>query len=442
MNYLKFFILSVIFSLPSNTSFGQIQTIDTLSLSNYFEELSSNNKFMGSVSLLANDKIIYSKSFGYSDIESKIKANNTTDYKIGSISKLFTSVLILKAIEDKKLNLDTKLSDFYPKIINANKITIKSLLNHSSGIYSITDDEDYLDWNTNKISEQDVLNKIMIHQSLFEPNSKNEYSNSNYILLSFILQKIYKTDYAHILEKNIIKPLKLKNTYFGISKKSKYTTNSYSFENGWVKQNETHYSVPLGAGAIISNSTDLVFFINDLFNLKIINRKSLDTMLTFSNKYGLGIFDMSFENHFGVGHDGAIDGYKSIVSIFPKEKVSYAVVSNALNYNINLISSTILNAIFNHTIEIPSFDEIVFTEKELDKFLGVFSGKGLPFKITISKENLKLVAQATGQASLPLDAIQKNVFTFDKAGIKLTFSENGKKVILTQAGHEIELEKE
>lgn len=425
------------------TFFVSAQNLNTEKLDQYFETLDQHSKFMGTVAISSNDQIIYKKAVGYSDIENNRKSDTETQFKIGSVSKTFTAVLIFKAIEENKLKLDTKLSKFYPQIKNSEKITIKNLLNHSSGIYSITDDETYLSWNTQEISETDLINKIIEGGIDFEPNTKSEYSNSNYILLSFILEKAFKKSYSQLLEKYITKPLNLKNTYFGKSKNSDQNiANSYLFNEVWQLETDTHPSIPMGAGAILSTPSDLVVFINALFEGKILKKENLAQMKTFENNFGLGLFQFPFENHSGIGHDGAIDGFKSVLSIFEKEKISYAIISNGSNYNMNLITNTMLDALFNDNYNIPEFKEIDFSAEELDKFAGIYTNPDLPFKIEIKAENMKLTAQATGQSAFPLEAVDKNIFTFDKAGIKLIFQPENKIMILNQAGQEFELKKE
>lgn len=434
-------IVNLVLMTVSTTLFSQ--NIDSKNLDLYFETLAANNKLMGSVAVFKDNTIIYKKAVGFKNVESKNASDVETKYKIGSISKTFTATLIFKAIEEKKLTLDTKLSTYFPQIKNAEKITIKNLLNHSSGIYSITNDEDYLSWNTKKWSEKDLVAKISGHESEFEPNSKNDYSNSNYILLSYILEKTFKKSYAEILDKYISKPLNLKNTYFGETLKTETNiAQSYTFGNVWNLETDTDPSVPLGAGGILSTPSDLLTFINALSNGKIVTKENLAQMTTFSNRYGLGLFEVPFETYKGWGHDGSIDGFRSIVTVFPAEKVSYAITLNCSNYSMDLVSKTVLNSVFNDKITIPEFKNISFTDDELNRLTGTYSGEGLPMKITITKEGMQLSAQATGQSAFPLEAIEKNVFTFDRAGIKLIFQAEKNTMILNQGGREFELKKE
>lgn len=175
----KFFAILII-GLLSQICFAQ--NVDKAKLDNYFKTIETNNKFMGSIAVSQNGKIIYSKSIGFSDFENNIKANENSKYRIGSISKTFTSVLVLKAIEENKLQLNQFIDKFFPTIKNAEKITIKHLLSHRSGIHNFTDNKDYMTWNTQAKTEKEMINIITKAGIDFEPDSKIEYSNSNFVL--------------------------------------------------------------------------------------------------------------------------------------------------------------------------------------------------------------------------------------------------------------------
>lgn len=428
-------------TLFSTTFFAQ--KFDKEKLDQYFQTLENNDKWMGTVAISENGKIIYTKSIGFSDIETKTKPNVQTKYRIGSISKTFTSTLVFKAMEENKLSLDTKISKYFPAIKNSNKITIGNLLNHRSGIHSFTDNEDYLSWNTQKKSEEELMKIIEDGGSDFEPDSKADYSNSNYVLLSFILEKVYKKKYPEILTEKIIKPVGLKNTKYG--EKISVTdndANSYYFEKNWVKDAETDLSIPLGAGAIISTPSDLLQFAEALFNGKIISAKSLAIMETIKDDYGYGLFQMPFGIKKAFGHTGGIDSFTSNFGYFPEEKVSFAMTSNGSNFKNNDIAIAVLSAVFNQPYEMPSFKKYDVTAADLDQYLGVYSSKEIPLKITITKNDNTLMAQATGQSSFPLDATEKNIFKFDQAGIVLEFKPTDKKMILNQGGKVYAFEKE
>ena len=434
-------LTTIIFGLLVQTTFSQ--TFDKVKLDNYFEQLEKSNKFMGSVALFENGQIVYTKAVGYADIDSKSKPNENTKYRIGSISKSFTSVLIMKAIEDKKITLDTKLKKYFPTIKNADKITISNLLNHRSGIHNFTDDSTYLEWNTQKKSESEMVKIIEISGSDFEPDSKAEYSNSNFVLLSYILQKEYKKTYSELLTEKIIKPIGLKNTFVGEKINLKNNEcNSYKYFTNWEKQTETDMTVPMGAGAVVSTPSDLTKFAFALFNGKIISTKSLELMKTLKDHYGYGLFQIPFGDKKSYGHTGGIDGFSSVYGYFPNEKIGFAMTSNGSNYNTNNISIVLLSAIFNKSYEIPNFKGIELASEDLDKYLGTYSSKELPVKIAITKNEKTILAQATGQSAFELEATEKDKFKFDQAGIKLEFNPTEKTMIMKQGGRQFTMTKE
>ena len=422
---------------------GLAQNFDKTKLDNYFNTLETNNKFMGSVAVSKDGAIIYSKTVGFSDIENHVKANDTTKYRIGSITKTLTAVLVLKAMEENKIKLNEKLSKYYPTIKNADKITIEDLLYHRSGIHSFTDDEDYESWSTQSKSKDELVSIISKGESEFEPGSKFAYSNPNFILLSFILQDIYGKSYADLLQEKIIKPIGLSNTYFGNKIETKKNEcYSYSYTKNWSKERETNTSIPMGAGGIVSTSTDLTKFSEALFSGKIISEKSLEMMTTLKDNFGMGIFPLPFYETKGWGHTGAIDGFSSMLVYFPESKVSFALTSNGVNYNNNTISIAVLSAVFDKPYDIPDFKTYNVTSEELDKYLGTYSTNDLPLKLTITKEGTTLIAQATGQQQLPLEARGKNVFAFDRAGIVLEFNPEKKTAVLKQGGGKFTFTKE
>ena len=426
-------LTTIIFGLLVQTVFSQ--TIDKRKLDSYFQELEKNNKFMGSVALFENGQIVYTKAVGFADIDTKSKPNENTKYRVGSISKSFTSVLTMKAIEENKLALDTKLKTFFPAIKNADKITISNLLNHRSGIHNFTDDSTYLEWNTKRQSETEMIKVIENGGSDFEPNSTAKYSNSNFVLLSYILQKVYKKSYSDLLTQKITKPLGLKSTFVGgkIDLKNN-ECNSYKYAPNWVEERETDMTIPMGAGAIVSTPSDLTAFAFALFNDKIISAKSVELMKTIKDGYGFGLFQMPFGDKKSYGHTGGIDGFNSVYGYFPNEKIGFAVTSNGNNYNTNNVSIVLLSAIFNVKYDIPDFKEIDLTTEELDKYLGCYSTKDLPIKITFTKKDKTLISQATGQSAFALVATEKDKFKFDQAGVELEFNPTAKTMILRQRG--------
>jgi CubicO group peptidase (beta-lactamase class C family) len=432
---------SFLFVLFSATSFAQEQKF--LTLDSLFQILDVNNRFMGSLSISENGKVTYSKTIGKADLASGKSSDKLTKYRIGSISKMFTACLIFQAIEENKLSLTQNINRFFPKITSAKEISIGNLLNHRSGIHNFTNDTSYFNYYTASKSQKEMLEIIQASGSDFKSNSKAEYSNSNYILLSFILEKIYNKSYEELLDIKIIQPQALKNTYFG--KKLELAKNecaSYRFSGKWELEKETNSSVSLGAGGIVSTTEDLLFFISNLFEGKIINTASLEQMTKLEDGYGMGIFPVPFYDKKGFGHTGGIDGFSSFLYIFPEEKISIALTSNGSRFNNNDIAIAALSTCFDLPLQLPSFSELELRSEDLDKYLGSYANPEIPIKISITKDFLSLIAQATGQPSFTLELIGKDSFEFSPAGVEIQFIPQKNLLILKQGGGEFSFKRE
>jgi len=395
----------------------------------------ANNKFMGSVQLSKHGKVVYERAVGYLDADAGKKTTTASKFRIGSITKTFTASLIFKAIEEKKLSLDDKLEKFFPTVPNASKITIANLLGHTSGIHNFTNDASYRTWDTTPKTQAEMLDIIVKAGSDFEPGTSADYSNSAFVLLGYILEKTYKKPYKDILAEKITKPLGLKNTYYGGRiDNANNEVNSYSFEGRWVKHSETDMSIPGGAGAIVSNPSDLTKFFEALFAGKVLSRASLEKMKTINNGFGMGLFTFPFDGQTSYGHTGGIDGFVSMAGYFPESKVTVAMVSNGVNMNSNDVGLAMLNWVNNQPFEVPDFTSHTYTDAELDAYTGLYESKDIPLPITITREGGKLMAQAQGQQVIPLDAGKKDVFTFNMAGIVMEFKPAEKIMVLRQGG--------
>jgi len=237
------------------------------------------------------------------------------------------------------------------------------------------------------------------------------------------------------LEEKIIKPIGLKNTYYG--KKINTKDNecySYNFTGDWEKEAEADMSVVLGAGGIVSTPVDLTLFSEALFNGKLVSTNSLQQMKSIKGGFGMGLIQVPFYDYIGFGHSGGIDGFASLFAYFPDSNISFAYTINGINYITNDIAIAVLKAVYNMPFEIPIFKTYSVTDSELNKYVGVYSSKQIPIKITITKANGILMGQGTGQPSFPLEATEKDKFEFEPASIIMEFNPNRKTMILKQSG--------
>lgn len=426
----------------------QAQTFDTSKLDSLFNLLENNNKGMGSFSIFSNGEEIYKKSFGFSDLSNKAQANNLTKYRIGSITKTFTSTLILQLIEEGKISLNTLLSEYFPKIPNADNITIESLLRHESGLFDLTADEDLTEWMAIAQSREKIIERIIKNGTVFEPKEKTEYSNTNYILLSYIVEIIDNNKFQEILESRIFEPLNLKRTEFG--KKINSANNEalpYDYENSEWKLIEEHtdMSFPMGAGAIVSTPTELNIFFSNLFSTNIVSASSLSKMKDAKNGIGIGLMKLPLGDKEVYGHGGSIDGFQSFAAYFPKEKVSFALTTNNLYTQVSNVFIGTVQIYFGMDYKLPDFSPIKTIQlsvEELEIYLGKYSSPNFPMDITITQDGNILLAQGEGQPSFPLDAIEKDMFYSEKVMITLKFIPEQKIMIIEQSGQTFELTKE
>jgi CubicO group peptidase (beta-lactamase class C family) len=439
---MKKYLLSILCGLLfCSLSFAQLP--DKAKLDEYFNVLEKNNKFMGSVAVSKNGTLLYQRSVGLSDVEGNKRANEQSTYRIGSISKTFTAVLVMRAVEQQLIQLDQTIEGFFPTIKNANKITIRHLLSHRSGIHNFTDDKNFLTWNTQPQSEKAMMERLSQLGSDFQPDYKFSYSNSNYVLLTFLLEKVMKDKYPSLLKKFILQPIGLKNTFYGGKiNVSKNESKSYTYRDGWKAESETDMSIPLGAGAIVSNPADIILFSEALFNGKIIQPESLVIMTNMKDNYGLGLFVIPFYDKKGYGHTGGIDGFNAVFSYFPEDKVAYALTSNGTNFINNKISIALLSAVFGRPFDIPVFKIFELSIQELDLYVGTYSTPNFPLIITISREGNSLMAQATGQPAFPLSPIAQHKFQYEQAGVSMEFDPEKKTLQMKQAGRTINFTKE
>ncbi len=407
------------------TFLGSAQSINTQKLDSLFTALEANNKMMASAVVYKNGKVLYAKAIGYKKIDGsqKLPADVATKYRIGSITKMFTATMIFQLVDEGKLTLDTKLDKFYPKVPSADKITIGQLLNHRSGLHNLTSDAGYLQYYTQKKTQAEMLELIYKLPVDFAPGSNAEYSNTNYILLGYVIEYLTGKSYAEELTNRICAKAGLTNTYFGSAidtKKNEASSYSYTGKD-WQEEAETDMSIPHGAGAIVSTPTDLSKFAEALFQGKLISKSSLDAMMKQIDGYGMGCFTFPFGEHTSYGHTGGIDAFSSLLGYFPSDSLSAAISINGSNYNMNDVMIALLSVAFGKPYEVPSMEKVVFTPEQLAAYEGVYAAENFPLKITIKAVDDALTGQATGQGAFPLEANSETSFTFKAAGIKIDF---------------------
>jgi D-alanyl-D-alanine carboxypeptidase len=425
--------------------FIEAQTNNLANLDNLFNKFESENKAMGTVSIFKNGKEVYQKNLGFANLKTKKKPNKNTKFRIGSITKTFTATIILQQIDEGKLSLNTLLKEYFPKLPNANKITINDLLRHQSGLTNITQSKDIMSWISKPQTRKKMMNRFIKNGTVFEPKEKSEYSNTNFAILSYISEDIDKKPFDKILNDRIIKPLNLKRTEFGKAIiPNKNEAISYYFENNnWnIIDLQTNMSAPMGAGAIVSTASEINTFYTKLFTGQMTSKTSLKNLMTIEKGKGLGIMQFKFKGLEVYGHDGGIDGFQSYALYIPKKNTTMSFTFNGLTMLMMPTVISILDTYFENDITLKKKASYSLKSKDLDVYLGVYSGKTFPAKVTFTKKGNILFAHATGQPIFKLTASKKDFFIYDAMGIRFNFNPKNNTLELTFAGNKHLLKRE
>ncbi len=333
------------------------QTIDSEKLNNYLNYIENKNLGVGSLSIFKNGKEVYTKDFGQKNIPELIYDKNTK-YQVGSVTKMITATLIFKLIEKNKLHLDDKLSLFFPEIPNSDRITIKNLLDHTSGLgsYVVKDGEV---WVTEKVTDKQIMDLIIQQGKSFEPGEKVAYSNSAYYILTKILEEKYKKPFHKILRKEIIKPFKLKNLV-SIKSEPKNVFLPYRYENNsWsILKKDIHFLNVIGVGDIASTPYDLNIFINNLFHNNILKKETLEMMEPILGKedWGRGIAIWDFDGIIFYGHGGDTLGSHAVLIYNKDSDISIAYDTNGERINKDDFIKNIVFLLYNKEFKLPEIN--------------------------------------------------------------------------------------
>ena len=303
--------------------------INTAKLDDFFKYITQNKQSIGSISIFRKGKEVYKKDFGQEQLPD-VKWDSDTRYQIGSVSKLFTAVMLMQLVEKGKLNISDKLSKYYPDMPNADKITIETMLNHTSGLGDYVG-ENY-QWLFKKpAGDKAILDTIKVQGVEFLPGEKTRYSNSGYYLLSRILENVAKKPYNVLLKENITGKAGMENT-FSVLDNPTNVFRSYENNGGnWKEIEDFDFHNCIGLGDIVSTAYDLNLFINALFSNKFLKKETLDRMMPKPGskmEFGLGLMTVPYYNKVSFGHGGDTAGSHSVTSYNMKEDYSVTMLIN------------------------------------------------------------------------------------------------------------------
>ena len=440
-NIILLLLLQVSTNLFSQKIITQINKEKLDKIDDYISYIGKENQDIGTISIFQNGKEIYKREFGKKKKLSCKKNNGNKLYQIGSITKMFTALLLWQLKEKGELDFNEPLANYFPEMPNSKNIKIKHMLNHRSGLGNYAVKNDTIgDWLFKKVNQKEILNEIKRQGVLFEADSSLSYSNSAYYLLAKILEKKYKKSYESILKENIIKPLHL-HSISTVSKKN-IAVPYQKIGKKWYKMNDYYFPNLLGAGNITSNMTDLNIFINALFDGKIISKENLKAMLPEQNQYfGMGIMWIPVYKKSLYGHGGDTRYTHTILAYDRENKISISFSLSGQKYDRNDFFGDILNIMYEMPFKKPAFSDYIPNFKLYKLYQGKYKGSEVPnIEIYKDKKYNLLMAKSEGY-TFKLEPIGKDKFKNKSIGLVLEFNISKKECVAKQNGKKIILNK-
>jgi CubicO group peptidase (beta-lactamase class C family) len=379
-------ILTTILLLIATLGYSQKELIGKLE--NYMDAQFAIHNFGGTVLITKNDSIVLKKAYGLADYEWQVKNTIDTKFSLASVSKQFTAVAILQLAESKKLSLEDKLNKYFSDFPNGEKITLKMMLTHNSGLQM---DYDELYLSKTSLDKDAVDSYIKQKPLLFEPGSSTAYSNIGYYLLGRIIEKVSGQSYSQYLKENVFDKAKMKNT--GISNNDsiieKMAKTYYLQNNKLIKNPYINWNFNIGHDGVYATVEDLYLWNKALFNgTSLLSEESKRKMFTSYNEqnFGLGVLVNPSYNHSHqlLAHDGGFFGAMTSFNRFTDDNIFITVLSNNQSPS-HLIAYSLAGICFGKEVELPYKHNQIETDTTIyDTYIGEYEN------IKILKKNNKL----------------------------------------------------
>lgn len=393
------------------------------------------NKFNGSALIIEGGKQVYEKSFGYQNAATKSLITKNSIFPIGSLTKPFTALLILKLAEEHKLSINDPVNKYIPDYPRGHEILIKHLLTHTAGLYDPFRKSLYREQlNTNQVFRPEDKMAFFINEPLdFEPGSQFSYSNSGYDLLGIIVEKVTGLSYATVLSKYIFEPLKMnKSGFYFEALKDKNKVTGYSFISP-ARQSEIKFWNPtltFSSGALYSTTGDLVKFYKGLRDHLIVSKETFDQATTpFLGGYGYGWFIDTLHGDRVIDHGGNVAGATSYFLMMPEHNTCIILLNNVTSTSLEKIGNAMYAALNNKPYTVPKpKQEIQLPEAQLLKYVGTYEVSA-NYKVEIAKEGGGLVMRINKGSGVKLAAESEGVFFIKDEDMVLEFMSEDNKVM-------------
>lgn len=436
-NYILTFLIGFIClnSCKQNSENAKSEPITnqkTLKLDTLYSELYEKGAFNGSVLIAENGQIIFEKSYGLADEQTNRKLNDSSIFELASVSKQFTAMGIVQLKKEGKLSYQEDITKYVPELIDYKGITIQNLLNHTGGLPDYMELSDK-NWEKSNIATNDDMLEMFKQvkpKKLFDPNDKWDYSNTGYLVLATIIERVSGQEFGQYLKQKIFEPLDMKNTFvyrrrFAPKEVQNYA-NGYIYSDSLQKKilpdeiGKDFYVVYLdgivGDGMVNSNPKDILKWDRALYKDNLINDK--DRELIFSSvmtkdssqtDYGFGWMIDSTKTYGKVAsHSGGWAGYISYIERdIDNDKTMIILQNNSLSKTEIPIKNT-RRILYDQEVEKP----IKLDNKILKSYAGKYMRDNQKER-EIAFENDKLYVVMSKDYKMELVPVSKTKFIVD-----------------------------
>lgn len=389
-------------------------------LNKYFSVQNEKEPLSGVVLIQRQGKTIYERAFGYASVEQSVRNSPLTKFPIGSITKPFIATSILLLDQKHLLSVTDKAKKYIPEVPDSwQDISIEHLLSHTSGVGDYLSQPVYDTLKHVETTNAELLKKIISFPLHGKPGDEYEYSNSNYVLLTCIIERITGLDISSFIQKEICRPLGLKNTFFPDSRiPLKALATGYLWQEKLYKADHVNFSNLSGAGGIISTVGDLTTFINGIMKFKILPKPVVEKMITpVKDDYGLGCTNLSYHDRHLIGHPGRIDGYSAHMWYEPKGEFSVVYLSNVNNGPSFAFITNIFDILLNTSVtpnyyvyeEFPPLFPSKVSDRSSDEYTGTYLFRNDILKVT--KVGTKLYIESESEKG-KIEMMPYNEFKF------------------------------
>lgn len=401
-------------------------------------------QFMGTVLVAQDGKVLLDQGYGFANLEWQIPNTPTTKFRLGSVTKQFTAASILLLEERGKLKVEDPVKKYMPDAPAAwDKITIFHVLTHTSGIPNFTSFPDYRDTAAAATTPEKLVARFRDKPLDFQPGEKWSYSNSGYVLLGYLIEKVSGKSYSDFVQQNIFAPLGMKD--------SGYDSNSAVIErraagysrgkDGPVNAGFVHMSIPFSAGALYSTTEDLLRWEQGLFGGKVLKPESLAKMTTpFKEDYAFGLGVITKGGRKRIAHDGGIEGFNTSLSYYPEDKLVVAVLANLNGPFAGQINSQLSQVAHGEKVVLASErKEVSVSPDILKQYVGTYE-LAPDVRLVMTLEDGHLMTQVTNQNKNPMFAESETRFFLKVVDAQVEFFRNDKGeiayIVLYQNGRE------